>query len=366
MIEHKDMDVFNAGFSGRAFVYAGFDPTADGLHLGSMSILAVLKDMADAGHHICAVVGTGTGKIGDPTGKSSARSFIEPEQLKKNVEGLKRDIHRVLPEAEIIENNWFSDITIDEFMVEVMKHIPLTKLLGLSIVKDRLDSGSGISLMEAIYPVFQGWDMVMLSDRATALGLDMVIQVGGQDQTGNMSMGLHLLNRVREDRKADMLSVPLITTANGEKMGKSAGNALWLAPEKLDDVQFFDGILSIPDEILEDSSNILTHNHVFVGDILQKKQEFAKTVFIKVRGQEAFDRMLLVKNGTDLSSMPKVELAKDFQQTFVDSGLCSSRGEVMRMIKNSGLKVNGNKVSDIMELNIGDIISCGKRKVCVV
>lgn len=362
MVEHAQMRNFFNNFSGKALVYAGFDPTSDGLHLGSMSILSVLKDISDMGHQVCAIIGTGTGRIGDPTGKTSARKFMDAESLTKNVEGLRRDISRVIPSALIIENDWFSDISINDFMINVMSHIPLSRLLGLSIVKDRLESGNGISLMESIYPVFQAWDMVVMSDKAQEAGLDMVIQVGGQDQTGNMATGLHLLGKIRDNRNAEILTIPLITMANGEKMGKSAGNALWLAPEKLDNISFFDGILSIPDEVLESSINILANGLSFSDDIVQRKFEFAKTVFIKARGKEALEGVLKAKSGHQ-DNMNKSDIGKDFQDTFVKSGLCKSRGEVLRMIKNSGIRVNGEKVIEPIDLKTGDIISCGKRQV---
>lgn len=360
-------------------VYAGFDPTADGLHLGSLAILAHLRKSQAAGHLTYAIIGEATGSIGDPTGKSHARSVIEREQLETNMAGLERDIKAVCPGITVIRNDWFPDFLT--FQQKVMRHIPLAKLLSLSLVSDRLGT-TGISLMEALYPVMQAYDFCVMAGLAEAENMNRseddqitkVVQVGGQDQTGNMSMGLHLLKRLKPEMDGDIETIPLITTATGEKMGKSAGNAIWLAAEKTPDVEFFDMLLSLHDECIEPMSHVILDREAYDRARTVHFPTFKRNVIMEivkmVRGEAALKSILAVKEGAT-QNLPSFAMAGlDIKGVLVQSGLCRSNGEVTRMIGNHGIRVNGVKVQSLLDptaaIKVGDVVSCGKKQIILV
>ena len=358
-------------------VYAGFDPTADGLHLGSLAILSHLRKSAKQGNLTYAVIGAATGSIGDPTGKNQARSVIEPEQLEINMKALERDILAVCPDITVIRNDWFPDFLT--FQQKVMRHIPLSKLLGLSLVADRLGT-TGISLMEALYPVMQAYDFCVLAGLMEAENLNRehdaltgIIQVGGQDQVGNMSMGLHLLNRLMPHIQGDFHAIPLLTNARGEKMGKSAGNALWLSSQKMPDVEFYDALLSLPDECVEAIGLFLDKDAFDSARTVHfpsMKRNFMQEIVKMVRGEEALKRILATKEGATQNLPPFKMEGLDLKGVLVGSGLCRSKGEVLRMIGNQCIRVNGIKVSSVQEqkaaIKVGDVVSCGKRQIVLV
>lgn len=361
-------------------VYAGFDPTADGLHLGSLAILSHLRKSAEQGNLTYAVIGAATGSIGDPTGKNQARSVIEPEQLEINMKALERDILAVCPDIAVIRNDWFPDFLT--FQQKVMRHIPLSKLLGLSLVADRLGT-TGISLMEALYPVMQAYDFCVLAGLMEAENINRerdgtsllsgIIQVGGQDQVGNMSMGLHLLNRLLPDIHGDFHAIPLLTNARGEKMGKSAGNAIWLSSQKMPDVEFYDALLSLPDECVENIGLFLdkeAFDNAHTVHFPSMKRNIMQEIVKMVRGQDTMKRILATKEGVT-QNLPSFQMkGLDLKGVLVGSGLCRSNGEVLRMIGNQGIRVNGIKVSSAQEqkaaIKVGDVVSCGKKQIVLV
>lgn len=336
----------------KVMVYAGFDPTGNSLHLGHLGVLSMLNRFKEDGHDAIALLGTGTAFIGDPTGKNEMRKMLDNDTIEANTRGIQNDIERVIPGIDFIRNDWLRDLNFQDFMREAGSRIPLNDLLNLSIVKTRLEAGTGITLMEAIYPVLQGWDMVVLARIAKEKGCDMMLQIGGMDQTGNISMGIHLVNRLVDGIGADGILSPLIVTASGEKMGKSAGNALFLNPELTNDLLFFDSIVSVADDLIPSMIDVLMPSMDKTANIMVLKRALAIGITGWVRGIDSVNNILDIKSrGFDAGSINTVEFDSNgggisIVRILKDTNMVPSLNEARRMIKNNGIKINGVTVHD--------------------
>jgi len=228
-------------------VYAGFDPTADSLHVGHLVALMLLRRVASAGHEPVALVGGATGMIGDPSGRSEERNLLSPDELAANVAGVERQIRAVLETTgrtvHVVNNaDWMRGVGYLEFLRDVGKHVPLSQMLGKDSVKSRLERDGGLSYTEFSYMLLQAWDFVHLSD-----ALDCRVQIGGSDQWGNITAGIELGRRLRS-RDLHGITCPLLTKADGTKMGKTASGAIWLDPRRTSPYRFYQYWINLDDD----------------------------------------------------------------------------------------------------------------------
>ena len=228
-------------------VYAGFDPTADSLHVGHLVALMLLRRVARAGHEPVALVGGATGMIGDPSGRSEERNLLSPDELAANIAGVERQIRGVLATAgdrvHVVNNaDWMRGVGYLEFLRDVGKHVPLSQMLGKDSVKSRLDRDGGLSYTEFSYMLLQAWDFVHLSD-----ALDCRVQIGGSDQWGNITAGIELGRRLRS-RDLHGITCPLLTKSDGTKMGKTASGAIWLDPGRTSPYRFYQYWINLDDD----------------------------------------------------------------------------------------------------------------------
>jgi tyrosyl-tRNA synthetase len=228
-------------------VYAGFDPTADSLHVGHLVALVLLRRVAAAGHEPVALVGGATGMIGDPSGRSEERNLLSPDELAANIAGVERQIRSVLASTgqtvHVVNNaDWMRGVGYLEFLRDVGKHVPLGQMLGKDSVKGRLEREGGISYTEFSYMLLQAWDFVHLSD-----ALDCRVQIGGSDQWGNITAGIELGRRLRS-RELHGITCPLLTKADGTKMGKTASGAVWLDPRRTSPYRFYQYWINLDDD----------------------------------------------------------------------------------------------------------------------
>lgn len=236
-------------------VYAGFDPTAESLHVGNLLVIMSLLQCQRAGHKVIALIGGATARIGDPSGKSAERPVLPEEDVQKNISGLRENLSRIfrhheehfcdgvdsVQPAEIINNDdWYRTTNIVDFLGNVGRHLRMGRMLSRQSVRSRLDSEHGMSLTEFTYQAFQAYDWLHLND---SRGCD--IQIGGSDQMGNIMAGYELISRVR-DRPVFGLTLPLITSEEGEKLGKTAGTPVWLAEEKMTPFNFYQFFVRTP------------------------------------------------------------------------------------------------------------------------
>ena len=225
--------------SGPQTVYIGFDPTASSLHVGSMMQLMMLRRFQKAGHRPVALVGGATGMIGDPSGKSEERNLLSPEQLQSNVDGVASQMRRFLDfegeGAALLLNNfqWMQNYSYLDFLREVGKSFPVGAMLGKESVRARLESESGLSYTEFSYMLLQAFDFVQLCKTHGCR-----IQAGGSDQWGNITAGIDLARRMLGEQVFG-ITAPLLTTSDGRKMGKTESGAVWLDADRTSPYQFY-------------------------------------------------------------------------------------------------------------------------------
>jgi tyrosyl-tRNA synthetase len=222
----------------RATGYIGFDPTAASLHIGSLVPIMSLAHMQREGHRPIALVGGGTGLVGDPSGKTEMRKLLTIEEIECNADGIKRQLSRFLDFSEgraLLLNNaeWLAKLEYIPFLRDIGRHFSVNRMIKAESCKLRLDSEEGLSFIEFNYMVLQAYDFLELSRRH-----DCRLQMGGSDQWGNIVAGVDLIRRL-DQKSAFGITFPLITTSSGEKMGKTAKGAVWLDPARTSPYEYF-------------------------------------------------------------------------------------------------------------------------------
>ncbi|XP_076040772.1 tyrosine--tRNA ligase, mitochondrial isoform X2 [Oratosquilla oratoria] len=240
-------------------IYSGFDPTADSLHVGNLLVVMALLHCQRAGHQVIALVGGATAQIGDPSGRSTERDEIDLPVVQFNADGIAENLKRIfknhedfiwrtdiksdpLKSVRVVNNvDWYNSKSIIKFLREIGRHFRMGTLLSRSSVQARLSSAQGMSYAEFTYQVLQAYDWLHLHDH-----YDCLVQIGGNDQIGNIASGQELVSRKR-NKQVYGLTVPLITTDSGEKFGKSAGNAIWLDPKKTSPFELYQFFVRLKD-----------------------------------------------------------------------------------------------------------------------
>ena len=372
-------------------VYAGFDPTADSLHVGHLVALVLLRRVARAGHEPVALVGGATGMIGDPSGRSEERNLLSPEDLAANVAGVERQIQAILAadgldsasrRMHVVNNaDWMRGVGYLEFLRDVGKHVPLSQMLAKDSVKSRLERSDpesglrgGLSYTEFSYMLLQAWDFVHLSD-----ALDCRVQIGGSDQWGNITAGIELGRRLR-GRELHGLTCPLLTKADGTKMGKTASGAIWLDPRRTSPYRFYQYWINLDDADAGRCLERLTElplDEVRGLDALRAanpaardtQRRLAESLTRLVHGEPglaAAQQATAILFGAEIGGLDDASLAeifadvpsREFARTALDgeglplvealeaTGLAQSRGAARRTIEQGGAYVNNRRVAD--------------------
>ena len=257
---------------GRVTGYIGFDPTADTLHVGSLLPLLTLMRFQKAGHRPIAVLGGGTGLIGDPSGKESERTLLTRAQLDKNCAGMRRQLERFLdfdPGDALLVNNadWLCELKLIDFLREIGKHFSVNQMIARESVKMRLETREqGLSFTEFSYMLLQAYDFLALYDR-----YGCTLQMGGSDQWGNILSGNDLIRRLRNVETFG-LTLPLITRADGRKFGKTEEGNVWLDPRRTSPYQFYQFWINVED------ADVVTYLRYFTLLPLTQIAELAQTV----------------------------------------------------------------------------------------
>jgi tyrosyl-tRNA synthetase len=351
---------------GPTSVYIGFDPTADSLHCGSMVPLMALAHIQRAGHTVLPLVGGATGLIGDPSGKTELRKLLTADRIDANIEGLKEQIGRFIHfeekadhGAKIVNNaDWFSGWSYIEFLRDVGRHFSVNRMLAAKTYKDRFDSENGLNFIEFNYQLMQAFDFMHLYKEEGCR-----IQMGGNDQWGNICAGVDLIRRVLHKEDAFAVTFPLITTSTGAKMGKTADGAVWLDRSRTSPHDFFQYWRNVPDTDVGRFLKLFTFLDLKeieeltkeAGQALNKaKEALAFEVTQLVHGSDSANKAQLAARG-DVNAMPTVAVESAqlegsglgvlnaFSKV---AGMASSNGEVRRAIQGGGLYVNDEKVID--------------------
>ena len=363
--------------AGRA-AYCGFDPTADSLHVGSLVPVMGLARLQRHGHTPVALVGGGTGLIGDPSGKTNERSLLTAEQVEANVAGIRAQLERFLDfegeHAARMANNadWLTSIPLTDFLRDVGKHFTIGYMTAKESVKSRVESG--LSFTEFSYMLLQAYDFLTLYQEQ-----GVTVQLGGSDQWGNMTAGTELVRR-SAGGKAHALTMPLVTNAAGTKFGKTEAGTVWLDPERTSPYRFYQFWLNTDDRDVVDYLKYFTWlGREEIGALAadleahpgrrQAQRALAGEVTTMVHGRaatEAAERAGRALFGGDLAALSSRELDEVFEEApsievpadrvsgegvgvvdlVVEAGLAQSRGEAKRAVAGGGVRVGDRKVAD--------------------
>ena len=351
--------------NGKATFYIGFDPTADSLHVGHFMALCLMKRLQMAGNKPIALVGGGTGMIGDPTGRTELRSMMTTEQIDHNCECFKKQMSRFIEFGEgkaMMVNNadWLRDLNYIEFIRDIGSQFSVNKMLAAECYKQRLERG--LNFLEFNYMLMQSYDFYMLFQK---YGCNM--QFGGDDQWSNMLGGTELI-RKKLGKDAHARTITLLLNSEGKKMGKTAKGAVWLDPEKTSPYDFYQYWRNVDDADVIKCIKMLTFIPLeeirpmesWEGAELNKAKEIlAYHLTELVHGKEeankadAAAKAIFMQGTTE--NMPETEIsAADFtdgrislQSLLVAAGLAASKTEGRRAIEQGGVTVNGEKVSDV-------------------
>ena len=340
--------------------YIGFDPTADSLHIGHFVQIMVMSHMQRAGHRPIAIMGGGTAKIGDPSGKSDMRKMMTDQIIEKNVEGIKKQFSKLVDfsndRALMVNNsNWLDHLNYIGFLRDIGIHFSVNKMLSAECFKSRYEKG--LNFLEFNYMLMQAYDFYKLYKE-----YGCILQLGGDDQWSNILAGIDLIRR-KEGAETYGLTFNLLTTSEGVKMGKTEKGALWLDPLKTTPYEFFQYLRNVQDDDVINALKMLTFIDIKEinelaklegADLNKAKELLAYEVTKIVHGQEEavkakqVSRQLFEKNSVS-ENMPFFDLPKDkLPINLVDlcvlCGLFNSKSEAKRLIGQRGLFINDDQV----------------------
>ena len=348
--------------------YIGFDPTADSLHVGHFIALMVMAHMQRAGHRPIILLGGGTGMVGDPSGKNEMRKMLTPEFINHNIECFKKQIGRFIDLSEgkaIVANNadWLLKLNYVDLLREVGACFSVNNMLRAECYKQRMEKG--LSFLEFNYMIMQSYDFYYMFQHN---GCNM--QFGGNDQWSNMLGGTELIRR-KLGKDAHAMTITLLTDSQGNKMGKTAGNAVWLDPNKTSPFEFYQYWRNVADADVLKCIRMLTFlpleqiNEMagWEGAKLNEAKDILAYELTKlVHGDEEADKArqaskALFSGAGDAAHMPTTELTNDdlgggqinILNLMVRCGLCASKGEARRLVQQGGVSVNDRKVESIDE-----------------
>ena len=352
--------------NGKATFYIGFDPTADSLHVGHFMALCLMKRLQMAGNKPIALIGGGTGYIGDPSGRTDMRTMMTPEIIQHNCDCFKKQMSRFIDFSDdkaLMVNNadWLLDLNYIEFIREIGPHFSVNRMLAAECYKQRMEKG--LSFLEFNYMLMQGYDFYRLyKDYGCNL------QFGGDDQWSNMLGGTELIRRKLGENAAAM-TITLLLNSEGKKMGKTQSGAVWLDPEKTTPYEFYQYWRNVADADVLKCIRMLTFLPLeqidemdkWEGSELNKAKEIlAYELTSLVHGEEeakkAESAAKAIFTTGNADNMPKTELTdEDFEDGKIDilsilvaSELVPSRSEGRRNVKQGGVSVNGEKITDPM------------------
>jgi len=363
--------------------YLGIDPTGPSLHAGHLVGLLAMAHLQRAGHRPVLLIGGATARVGDPSDKDEMRPLLPLETVARNAELMQRQVGRFidLERTTVVDNaEWLAELGYLDFLREIGRHFSVNRMLGFETYRRRLETG--LSFLEFNYLLLQAYDFLVLQRRHGCL-----LQVGGDDQWANILAGVDLIRRV-ERVEAHALTWPLVTTADGNKMGKTAAGALFLDPARVSPYQFYQYWINVPDADVPKLLALLTLlPDAEVAELSalrdravgKAKERLAMELTGMVHGKQEADRAreasqaLFAGGGGDTAAMPSAELPAELGtstplvELFASSALCSSKSDARRLIKQGGAWLNGTVRTDAYEeisLTAGDelVLRAGKKR----
>ena len=376
--------------SGKAVFYIGFDPTADSLHVGHFMALCLMKRLQMAGNKPIALIGGGTGMIGDPSGRTDMRQMMTPETIQHNCDCFKKQMSRFIDFSDgkaLMVNNadWLLNLNYVELLREVGPHFSVNRMLTAECYKQRMERG--LSFLEFNYMIMQSYDFYMLFQK---YGCNM--QFGGDDQWSNMLGGTELIRR-KLGKDAYAMTINLLLNSEGKKMGKTQSGAVWLDPNKTSPFEFYQYWRNVSDADVLKCLRMLTFLPLeeinamesWEGSQLNEAKnilayELTKLVHGEEEANKAREASLALFSTGSAANMPAEEITEadfrdgkiDILQLLVAAGLTASRSEARRAVEQGGVTVNGEKVTDIhtayeaADFDEEFVLKKGKKKFCKI
>ncbi|GAB1777592.1 MULTISPECIES: tyrosine--tRNA ligase [Priestia] len=359
-------------------LYCGFDPTADSLHIGHMLPVLILRRFQQAGHQPIALVGGGTGLIGDPSGKKAERTLNEKETVAMFSERIKGQLSRFLDfeegeNAAVIANNydWIGSLDVITFLRDIGKNFGINYMMAKDSVQSRIESG--ISFTEFSYMILQSYDFLNLYQT-----YNCKLQIGGSDQWGNITAGLELIRKSEEDAKAFGLTVPLVTKADGTKFGKTEGGAIWLDPEKTSPYEFYQFWINTDDrDVIKYLKYFTFLSHEEINELSASAKEapekreaqkaLAAAMTTLVHGEEALEQAIRISQALfsgSISELTAEEIKQGFKDVpsythtgediglidlLVESKISPSKRQAREDISNGAIYLNGEREQDLQK-----------------
>jgi len=373
--------------AGVVTAYLGFDATAPSLHVGSLLQIMILRHLQQSGHKPIVLLGGGTTKVGDPTGKDASRKMLTDADIQDNIDGIRGVFDKFLAfgegdtEATMVNNDeWLSSLKYLEFLRDYGTLFTINRMLSFESVKQRLARENPLTFLEFNYMILQAYDFLELNRRYKC-----TLQLGGSDQWGNMVNGVELTRRANSGAEVFAMTAPLITTSDGKKMGKSEGGAIWLNEKMLapydywqfwrntndDDVGRFlklftelpldkcDELASMKGAEINSAKKVLADEctRMLHGEgVLKKIHETAESVFAGKEGS--------------MDNLPKARVSADEAKEgvkiidlYIQLGFAKSKSECRKLIQGGGARINGEKVSDIDCVITGEMLAEGAVKL---
>ena len=347
---------------GQIAFYTGIDPTGSSLHIGHMVPIFALKHLCREGHKGVVLVGGGTSRIGDPSGRTETRKMLSYDELDKNAASIQKQIEKFL--AEDIKNvrfvnnkDWLADLNYIDFLRDIGSHFSVNKMLSFEAYKKRMETG--LSFLEFNYQLLQSYDFLMLNQN-----YNVELQIGGDDQWGNMVAGSDLIRR-KGGGEVFALTFSLVTRADGQKMGKSEKGALFLDTALVSPYDFFQYWRNTADADVEKFMLLFTFlsieeiKAVCAGDINKAKERLAFEVTALIHGKEEAEKALegaraAFSGGGNKDAMPTANLSLSklnegigVIDLFAEAGLASTKSDARRLVEQGGAFINEEKISEI-------------------
>ena len=376
--------------------YCGFDPTADSLHVGSLLPLIVMKKFIEHGHTAIALVGTATGMIGDPSGKTEERALVDPKVTNQNAEKIQNQIHNFLGKSKnfkLVKNgDWLASIKFIDMLREVGKHFSVNQMIARDSVKTRLtEREQGISYTEFSYMILQALDFRHLYKHENCK-----LQIGGSDQWGNIASGIDLIRRMENSQKSYGLTIPLLINSNGKKFGKTESGNVWLSEEKTSSYAFYQFWLNTTDDDVEKYLKLFSSLSIAkIEEIIRLHKEkpesrtaqiaLAFDVCSQLHGEEkaiqakrtsevlfqnkldglTYNDLILLKNEIPTFEVSRPDVSSlSVTDLLFNMNACESKSAARKLIQNGGISLNGEKVSDVnQKIELDKFLD---RKACLV
>ena len=377
---HTDLDALSAAMAeGPVTFYVGFDPTGDSLHVGHLLPVMAMAHLQQAGHKPIVVLGGGTAMVGDPSGKDKTREILTPDKIKANLAAMQVQFDRFLnlDDCEVVDNaEWLMGLGYINFLRDVGRHFSVNKMMTAEGIKQRLDRNQGLSFIEFNYHLLQSYDFLVLHDK-----YGCTLQVGGDDQWFNILGGVELIRRERQ-AASHALTIPLLQTADGKKMGKTEKGAVWLDAAKVSAYDYFQYWINAHDADVGRFLKLYTFlpldeiaalESLKGADVRKAKAvlafEATKLAHGEAEAVKARDAASAAFSGGVSDDMPTISttLPIPVLDLLVEAGLCKSKGDARRQIQQGAVRLGAGrdvKVEDVGLLVAEETVIWRGKKNC--